>query len=138
MVDLTGDAPRVVEHVETGRVYLDGTVLIGALDGVVRERIAHGAARPRRGQRHHRRGRPAARRRLGRGHGLPDNPQDARRRSRARSRPSSTACCARAKPAELDDDDALEELIQRTCSRVCNDAVGKKPVVTVMISRLEA
>ena len=44
---------------------------------------------------------------------------------------------ARAKRAELDDDDALEELIQRTCSRVCNDAVEKKPVCTVMISRLE-
>ena len=45
---------------------------------------------------------------------------------------------ARAKRAELDDDDALEELIQRTCARICNDAVGKKPVCTVMISRLEA
>ena len=39
MLDLTGDAPRVVEQVETGRVYLDGTVLIGAMDGVVRDRI---------------------------------------------------------------------------------------------------
>ena len=39
MLDLTGDAPRIVEQVETGRVYLDGTVLIGAMDGVVRERI---------------------------------------------------------------------------------------------------
>ncbi len=45
---------------------------------------------------------------------------------------------ARAKRAELDDDDALEELIQRACARICNDAIGKKPVVTVMISRLEA
>ncbi|MFB2532548.1 ribonuclease J [Paracoccus sp. p3-h83] len=39
MVDLAGERPRVVEHVETGRTYLDGTVLIGALDGVVRDRI---------------------------------------------------------------------------------------------------
>ena len=44
---------------------------------------------------------------------------------------------ARAKRAELDDDDALEEMIQRAVSRICNDAVGKKPVCTVMISRLE-
>ena len=44
----------------------------------------------------------------------------------------------RAKRADLDDDDALEELIQRAAARVCNDAIGKKPVVTVMISRLEA
>lgn len=37
--DLTGDAPRVVEHVETDRIYLDGDILIGALDGIVRDRI---------------------------------------------------------------------------------------------------
>ena len=37
--DLTGNAPHVVEHVEADRVYLDGSVLIGALDGVVRDRI---------------------------------------------------------------------------------------------------
>ncbi len=39
MVDLSGDAPRIVDFVETGRVYLDGAVQIGALDGVVRDRI---------------------------------------------------------------------------------------------------
>lgn len=39
MLDLTGDAPRIVDQVETGRLYLDGTVLIGAMDGVVRDRI---------------------------------------------------------------------------------------------------
>ncbi|WP_372799741.1 ribonuclease J [Paracoccus seriniphilus] len=39
MVDLTGKAPRVVDQVETGRLYLDGNVLIGAMDGVVRDRI---------------------------------------------------------------------------------------------------
>ncbi|TMV57117.1 ribonuclease J, partial [Thioclava sp. BHET1] len=39
MIDLTGDLPEVVEYIETGRTYLDGSVLIGALDGVVRDRI---------------------------------------------------------------------------------------------------
>lgn len=39
MLDLSGDAPRIVDHVETGRLYLDGTVLIGSMDGVVRDRI---------------------------------------------------------------------------------------------------
>ena len=39
MTDLTGETPRVVEYVETGRVYLDGSVKVGALDGVVRNRI---------------------------------------------------------------------------------------------------
>ena len=39
MLDLTGNAPEVVEYIETGRTYLDGNVLIGAMDGVVRDRI---------------------------------------------------------------------------------------------------
>ena len=69
--------------------------------------------------------------------GLPDNPKmrdglegalEAEIGRRARRAPSA---------AELDDDDALDELIQRAVSRICNDAVGKKPVCTVMISRLE-
>ncbi|SHG80072.1 ribonuclease J [Cognatiyoonia sediminum] len=39
MIDLSGNAPTVAEYIETGRTYLDGTVQIGALDGIVRERI---------------------------------------------------------------------------------------------------
>ncbi len=39
MIDLSGNAPRVVDYIETGRTYLDGAVQIGALDGVVRDRI---------------------------------------------------------------------------------------------------
>ena len=39
VVRLDGNAPGVVEHVETGRIYLDGRVQIGALDGVIRERL---------------------------------------------------------------------------------------------------
>lgn len=39
MLELTGDAPRVIDHVETGRLYLDGNTLIGAMDGIVRDRI---------------------------------------------------------------------------------------------------
>lgn len=39
MVRLDGNRPGPVDHVETGRVYLDGTTPIGALDGVIRERL---------------------------------------------------------------------------------------------------
>jgi ribonuclease J len=39
MMDLTGDAPKVTGYVDTGRTYLDGTVKYGALDGIVRDRI---------------------------------------------------------------------------------------------------
>ncbi|SEM82584.1 ribonuclease J [Loktanella fryxellensis] len=39
MIDLSGNTPSVAEYVETGRTYLDGSVQIGAMDGVVRDRI---------------------------------------------------------------------------------------------------
>ena len=38
MLDLT-NKPKVVDQIETGRTYLDGKQLIGALDGVVRQRV---------------------------------------------------------------------------------------------------
>lgn len=39
MLDLSAKTPSVVGHVETGRTYLDGSVQVGALDGIVRDRI---------------------------------------------------------------------------------------------------
>lgn len=39
MLEISGDVPRVVEYIETGRTYLDGNCLIGSMDGVVRDRI---------------------------------------------------------------------------------------------------
>lgn len=39
MLNLTGDVPDVVEYIETGRIYIDGTAMVGALDGVIRDRI---------------------------------------------------------------------------------------------------
>ncbi|WP_394177320.1 ribonuclease J [Yoonia maritima] len=39
MIDLSGNAPKVAEYIDTGRTYLDGTVQIGAMDGIVRDRI---------------------------------------------------------------------------------------------------
>ncbi len=39
IVDLTGDFPSVTERIESGRAYLDGTVLVDAKSFVVRDRI---------------------------------------------------------------------------------------------------
>lgn len=39
MLDLTGPEPVVAEHIDTGRIYLDGSAMYGAMDGVVRERM---------------------------------------------------------------------------------------------------
>ncbi|MDP5084065.1 MAG: ribonuclease J [Yoonia sp.] len=39
MIDLSGNRPTVAEYIETGRTYLDGSVQVGAMDGIVRDRI---------------------------------------------------------------------------------------------------
>ena len=39
MIDLSGNRPSVAEYIETGRTYLDGSVQVGAMDGIVRDRI---------------------------------------------------------------------------------------------------
>ncbi|PJN94843.1 hypothetical protein CNY89_12055 [Amaricoccus sp. HAR-UPW-R2A-40] len=41
------------------------------------------------------------------------------------------------KRAALADDEEVEDAITRIVARVCNDRIGKKPMVTVLISRLE-
>ncbi len=39
MIELSGNAPKVVEYIETGRIYLDGKAQYGALDGIMRDRV---------------------------------------------------------------------------------------------------
>ncbi len=39
LVDIGGKRPEILGHVEAGRTYLDGLVHVGAMDGVVRDRI---------------------------------------------------------------------------------------------------
>jgi ribonuclease J len=136
MLDLSAPEPRVVETVETGRLYLDGTEIIGALDGVVRDRIRMAIrgvlvvsiiidedGRPMGGA-------------WVEGIGLPDDPK-LRDGLDGALESEITAVLERAKRAVLDDDDALEDLVQRTCSRIAAQVIGKKPVCRVMISRLE-
>ncbi|MEM9812243.1 MAG: ribonuclease J, partial [Pseudomonadota bacterium] len=134
MVELMDGAAQIADHVEAGRVYADGAQLIGAFDGVVRDRIRLAL----------------------RGHvvvslmleadasmisgawievlGLPD-PDD---------RPLGEALEAhvdnalgRAVSKVLDDDEALERLVVKVVQTESNSLVGKKPVVTVMINRFD-
>lgn len=39
MANLSGDVPVIVEKVDAGRAYIDGSAMVGAMDGVVRDRI---------------------------------------------------------------------------------------------------
>ncbi len=135
MVELTGNAPRVVEHVESGRRYLDGNVLIGALDGIVRDRIrmalnGHVAVsmvideddEP-----------------LGgvwvETHGLPD--PAGREHSLAELMEEGIEYqLQRAGDHVMTSDDALEELITRAVRKIGQELVGKRPECRVMINRL--
>jgi ribonuclease J len=137
MVDLTGDEPKVVEYIEAGRTYLDGTVLIGAMDGVVRDRIRMGLN----------------------GHilttlildeddqplgevwvesmGLPELTKN--------GQPLVDLIEAdlneyfdKAADKVLRDDDKVEEAVKRIVRQVAMEEIGKKPEVTVVTSRLIA
>ena len=133
--DLTGDAPHVVEHVEADRIYLDGNILIGALDGVVRDRIRLALN----------------------GHVIVNvivegNEPLGEPWVELMGLPETGASKAalvdvleedlgqflmRAGRKTLRDDDKLGEELKRIARKSTNDEVGHKPEVTVVVSRLE-
>ncbi|MCU9847109.1 ribonuclease J [Defluviimonas sp. WL0024] len=137
VVDLTGDEPKVVEYIETGRTYLDGSVLIGALDGVVRDRIRMALN----------------------GHVMAsliidedDEPLgdawvELKGLSETTRRGADLADMIEAEVNEylgsaadkvLRDDDKLAEAVKRIVRQVSLEEIGKKPEVTVVTSRLVA
>ncbi len=135
MLDLTGPEPKVAEHVEAGRTYLDGSVKIGALEGVVRGRIrmalnGHVMLTLLLDVNDDPLGDPWAE-----SMGLP-----AEGRSRAPLvelvEADTAQALARADDAVLADDDKLEEMLRRAVRQVCAEEIGRKPEVTIVVSRL--
>jgi ribonuclease J len=137
MLDLTGNFPEVVEFIEAGRSYLDGSVLIGAMDGVVRDRLRMAMG----------------------GHVLvtvivdeDDLPLGdawvelmglaAQGRSGAALDAQIEAELAefleRADAKVIASDEKLDEAIRRIVRQVTMEEIGKKPEVTLVVSRLLA
>lgn len=137
MVDLTGNEPEVVEFIEAGRTYLDGSVLIGAMDGVVRDRIRMALN----------------------GHVLATVILDEEDQPLGEAwveimglseTAKSGASLVERIEGELNEfldtagdkvlrnDDKMEEAIKRIVRQVSMEEVGKKPEVTVVTSRLVA
>jgi len=135
MIDLTRAVPSVAEYIETGRTYLDGTVLIGAMDGVVRDRIRMALN----------------------GHAMVtvildenDDPLgDAWVETMGLAETGKTGAplaetietdlsdfLGRVDARVLRDDDKLDEAIRRIVRQVAMEEIGKKPEVTVVVSRL--
>ena len=137
VVDLTGDEPRIVEYVEAGRTYLDGSVLIGAMDGVVRDRIRMALN-----------GIVFATMILDEGDqplgdawveimGLPERTKDGKLLAEVLEA-ELTELLDRSGAKVLGNDDKLEEAVRRTVRQVAVEEIGKKPEVNVVVSRLTA
>ncbi|GIT87107.1 ribonuclease J [Roseobacter sp. OBYS 0001] len=135
MVDLSGNKPKIAEYVETGRTYLDGTVQIGALDGVVRDRIrmalnGHVVVTLIVDEDDEPLGDPWCELK-----GLPET---------GRSKASLVDVLeadlgqwlGRADPKTMRDDDRLNEGLRRVVRQTSQDEIGKKPEVSVIVSRL--
>ncbi len=136
MLDLIGNAPQVVDYVETGRTYLDGTVKVGALDGVVRDRIrmalnGHVTVTVILDEEDEPLGEPWCDTM-----GLPEMGS-----SRAGLvevlEEDLNQFLMRADTKTLRDDDKLEEAMRRIVRQTAKAEIGKKPEVTTVISRMK-
>ncbi|MFZ1341087.1 MAG: ribonuclease J [Paracoccaceae bacterium] len=137
MLDLTGEVPVVAGYVETGRVYLDGTVQIGAMDGVVRDRIrmalnGHVLVTAILDENDQPMGEPWVELM-----GLTDKGKGGRLLNETMEADLSDYL-DRAGRKVLKDDDKLDEEIRKVVRQIAMEEIGKKPEVTVVVSRLVA
>lgn len=137
MIDLGGNAPEVAEYIETGRLYLDGSVIIPALGGVVRDRIrmalnGHVMVTLLLDENDEPLGEAWAELM-----GLPGIGKT----GAALSDTIETELndfLSRIEDRVRRDDDKLDEAIRRIVRQVSMEETGKKPEVTVVVSRLQA
>ena len=137
MLDITGDVPVVAERVEAGRVFLDGSALIGALDGVVRDRIrmalnGHVTVTLILDEADEPLGEPWVDLR-----GLPTKGKGGRDLAETLEADLGEFVAGAAKKL-LADDDKLDEALKRVVRQVAMEEIGKKPEVTIVVSRLSA
>jgi ribonuclease J len=137
MINLSSDVPVVAEYIEAGRTYLDGTALIGAMDGVVRDRIrmalnGHALVTVILDEADEPMGEPWVELM-----GLPSTGKG--ERALAETIEGDLAELMEAAGRKLLRDDAkLEEALTKAVRQVAMEEIGKKPEVTVVISRLTA
>ena len=135
MLNLSGNRPEVVEYIETGRTYLDGSVQVGALDGIIRDRIrmalnGHVTVTVILDEDDEPLGAPwcdlMGLPETGRSHApLVDVLEE-----------DLGQFLGRASEKTLADDDKLETDLKRIARNSTQTEIGKKPEVTVVISRL--
>ena len=136
MLDLSGNTPKVAEYVETGRSYLDGSVRIGALDGIVRDRIRLAlngliAISIILDEENEPLGEPWCELK-----GLPEMGSSAAPLVDVLEE-DLDQFLRRANSKTLADDDALENDLRRIARQTALEEIGRKPEVTVTISRIQ-
>jgi ribonuclease J len=137
VLDLTDDVPALVDEVPTGRIYLDGSRMIGAMDGIIRDRIrmaigGHVFVTVIMDEADEVLGDPwaeiAGLRPMAKG-GQPMNEVIEDELSDFLNRASSKV---------LADDDKINDGMRRVVRQVVMEELGKKPEVTIVVSRLSA
>ncbi len=136
MLDLTGNEPKVADYIETGRTYLDGTVKVGALDGIVRDRIrmalnGHVTVTVILDEEDEPLGEPWCDTM-----GLPEIGTSKAALVEVLEE-DLNQFLMRADAKTLRDDDKLEEAMRRIVRQTAKAEIGKKPEVTTVISRMK-
>ncbi|MEM6607419.1 MAG: ribonuclease J [Pseudomonadota bacterium] len=137
MLSLSGNQPGPVEHIEVARTYLDGSALVGAFDGVIRDRmklalnglvvvalVVDEEDAILEDSWVSLRGLPEV---TGDGADLAELIED-----------SIAEMLPRLDDRTVENDDKLDEAITRAARQICQAEIGKRPEVTVMVSRLMA
>ncbi|OBY27517.1 ribonuclease J [Leisingera sp. JC1] len=135
MMDLTGDVPSVTEWIETGRTYLDGSVKYGAMDGIVRDRIrmalnGHVLVTVILDEDDEPLGEPWCDVK-----GLPETGTSNAALVEVLEE-DLNQFLMRAGAKTLRDDDRLEQELRRITRQTAQAEIGKKPEVTVVVSRM--
>ncbi|MCZ4268029.1 ribonuclease J [Rhodobacteraceae bacterium G21628-S1] len=135
MMDLTGDTPKVTDYIDTGRTYLDGSVKIGAMDGIVRDRIrmalnGHVVVTAILDEEDEPLGEPWVDLK-----GLAETGQSNAALAEVMEE-DLNQFLMRAGKKTLKDDDKLEQELKRIARQTAQSEIGKKPEVTVVVSRM--
>ncbi|MEO1641347.1 MAG: ribonuclease J [Pseudomonadota bacterium] len=135
MIDLSGNQPTVAEYIDTGRTYIDGSVQVGALDGIIRNRIrmalnGHMVVTLIIDENDEPLGEPWVEI-----NGLPEVGSSGAALVEIVEEDLSQFL-QRASDKTLADDDKLEKELRTIARRTAQSEIGKKPEVMVVVSRL--
>jgi ribonuclease J len=135
MVELQGNAPRITDFIETGRTYFDGTAYVGALDGIIRDRLRMAMN-----------GLVVVTLIIDEDGEVLGDPWCELRGLAETGRSNAPVIdileedlsqfLGRAERKTLSDDDKLEEALKRIVRQTCQNEIGKKPEVMIVVSRL--